>query len=126
PRRNWRFLLVFLCAAAISGTDCPQMMNPNGNGNGNANINGNSDRFRLKVNWEGAGFGSSFLGAQIWAFIADGPTSRASGKYVEQFGVAHSFIRSANSPNRLFEIDVDAGKTVSIVVFEDAGKILNL
>lgn len=125
-RRKWQLSLVCLVAVALSGSDCPPSMNPDGNTNNNGNTNTNGDRFRLKVNWEGAGFGSSFFGAQIWAFIADGPTSRANADYREQFGVAHRFIRSANSPNRLFEIDVDSGKTVTIVAFEDAGKILNL
>ncbi len=129
-RRNWQFALASFFVVVLLGGDCPTTMNPmdntNENTNTNDNINSNGDRFRLTVNWEGAGFGSTLFGAQIWAFIADTQTLRADGNYSEQFGVAHRFVRTSNNPNRVFEIDVDAGKTVSIVAFDDAGKILNL
>lgn len=99
--------------------------NDNSAANDNQNTNSSADRFRLKINWMGDGFGSSFFGAAVWVFIDDDRVLRADGDYREGPDTRR-FIRNSNDPRRLFEVDVPAGKTVTLVAFEDAGKTFNL
>lgn len=141
--RKPQFLLVLVVGfGLLSGAMCP--MDPPASGDPNTSGNnsgdgsdtgdngsdngdtGSSEAYRLNINWEGEGFGTSFFGAQIWAIVGDGPMGRADADYGGGSGVAQRFIRSSNSPDRLFRMDVEAGKTVSVIAFDDAGKTINL
>ena len=99
--------------------------NASGNANSSTNSNGSADRFRLKVNWLGDGFGSTLNGAAVWIFSADERVLRAEGDYREGPNTFR-FVRSPNNPERLREYDSPAGNVVTLIAFEDAGRILNI
>ncbi len=99
--------------------------NANSNTNNNTSTDTDSERFRLTVNWAGEGFGTSFFGAAVWVFIGDDTILRADGDYREGIDTRR-YIKTANDPTTSWNVDVDSGKSVTLVAFEDQGAILNL
>lgn len=121
--------LVLTVFCVVSLRCSPPTTIPDANSDSNTNDNTGTDtdaeRFRLTVNWAGEGFGTSFLGAAVWVFVGDDTILRANGDYRE--GVdTRRFIKTANDPRTSWDLDVDAGKFVTLVAFEDQGVILNL
>lgn len=124
--RPWKSIplssIVWVLLAGCSSP--PATTNPDGDGNGGTG-GGPQGRHRLTIHWLGDGFGTTFQGAAVWVFVADETILRSEGVYSVSLNT-HMFIRSQNDPRTTGEYDVEDGKSVTLVAFEDAGKILNL